>query len=120
MLGWQRWGSSSSLALEMLQPWAFPILCSPPPSQSWKWVLAPIILYVFERILRVWRAQQKVVVKKVGGAGAVPMPALPLESLVPQLLAVVAVGRRAGATGTAPSQGQGPGWALSPARAPRW
>ncbi|NXY39290.1 NOX1 oxidase, partial [Pomatorhinus ruficollis] len=32
---------------------------------SWKWVLAPIILYVFERILRVWRAQQKVVVKKV-------------------------------------------------------
>lgn len=29
-------------------------------------MLAPIILYVFERILRVWRAQQKVVVKKVG------------------------------------------------------
>lgn len=49
-------------------------------------MLAPIILYVFERILRVWRAQQKVVVKKVGGAGAAPMPALPLESLVPQLL----------------------------------
>ncbi|XP_059715529.1 NADPH oxidase 1 isoform X2 [Haemorhous mexicanus] len=35
------------------------------PAESWKWVLAPIILYVFERILRVWRAQQKVVVKKV-------------------------------------------------------
>ncbi|KAI1234927.1 hypothetical protein IHE44_0003314, partial [Lamprotornis superbus] len=34
------------------------------PAESWKWVLAPIILYVFERILRVWRAQQKVVVKK--------------------------------------------------------
>lgn len=47
-----------------------PILCSPRSSQSWKWVLAPIILYVFERLLRVWRAQQKVVIKKVGGAGA--------------------------------------------------
>ncbi|NXC56991.1 NOX1 oxidase, partial [Aleadryas rufinucha] len=35
------------------------------PAESWKWVLAPIILYVFERILRVWRAQQKVVVTKV-------------------------------------------------------
>ncbi|NXI05446.1 NOX1 oxidase, partial [Pachycephala philippinensis] len=35
------------------------------PAESWKWVLAPIILYVFERILRVWRARQKVVVKKV-------------------------------------------------------
>ncbi|XP_074407494.1 NADPH oxidase 1 isoform X2 [Zonotrichia albicollis] len=35
------------------------------PAESWKWVLAPIILYVFERLLRVWRAQQKVVVKKV-------------------------------------------------------
>uniref|UniRef100_A0A8D2PST5 NADPH oxidase 1 n=1 Tax=Zosterops lateralis melanops TaxID=1220523 RepID=A0A8D2PST5_ZOSLA len=35
------------------------------PAESWKWVLAPIILYVFERILRVWRAQQKVVVNKV-------------------------------------------------------
>lgn len=38
--------------------------------QSWKWVLAPVLLYVFERILRVWRARQKVVVTKVGGAGA--------------------------------------------------
>ncbi|XP_054372317.1 NADPH oxidase 1 isoform X3 [Molothrus ater] len=35
------------------------------PAESWKWVLAPIILYVFERLLRVWRAQQKVVIKKV-------------------------------------------------------
>ncbi|RMC22019.1 hypothetical protein DUI87_02890 [Hirundo rustica rustica] len=26
------------------------------PAESWKWVLAPIILYVFEQILRVWRA----------------------------------------------------------------
>ncbi|NWZ19645.1 NOX1 oxidase, partial [Asarcornis scutulata] len=35
------------------------------PAESWKWVLAPVILYVFERILRVWRARQKVVVTKV-------------------------------------------------------
>ncbi|XP_042746672.1 NADPH oxidase 1 isoform X2 [Lagopus leucura] len=35
------------------------------PAESWKWVLAPIILYIFERILRIWRAHQKVVVTKV-------------------------------------------------------
>ncbi|NWX89298.1 NOX1 oxidase, partial [Nothoprocta pentlandii] len=35
------------------------------PAESWKWVLAPVILYIFERLLRVWRAQQKVVVTKV-------------------------------------------------------
>ncbi|XP_049683544.1 NADPH oxidase 1 isoform X2 [Accipiter gentilis] len=35
------------------------------PAESWKWVLAPLILYTFERILRVWRARQKVVVTKV-------------------------------------------------------
>ncbi|XP_071669675.1 NADPH oxidase 1 isoform X2 [Patagioenas fasciata] len=35
------------------------------PAESWKWVLAPVILYIFERLLRVWRARQKVVVTKV-------------------------------------------------------
>ncbi|XP_061862452.1 NADPH oxidase 1 isoform X1 [Colius striatus] len=35
------------------------------PAESWKWVLAPVLLYTFERILRVWRARQKVVVTKV-------------------------------------------------------
>ncbi|XP_008945240.1 PREDICTED: NADPH oxidase 1-like, partial [Merops nubicus] len=35
------------------------------PAESWKWVLAPLLLYTFERILRVWRARQKVVVTKV-------------------------------------------------------
>ncbi|XP_030305068.1 NADPH oxidase 1 isoform X2 [Calypte anna] len=35
------------------------------PAESWKWVLAPILLYIFERILRVWRSWQKVVVTKV-------------------------------------------------------
>ncbi|XP_065585545.1 NADPH oxidase 1 isoform X1 [Cyrtonyx montezumae] len=35
------------------------------PAESWKWVLAPVILYIFERILRVWRSKQKVVVTKV-------------------------------------------------------
>ncbi|XP_040428855.1 NADPH oxidase 1 isoform X2 [Cygnus olor] len=44
------------------------------PAESWKWVLAPVLLYVFERILRVWRARQKVVVTK-----AVMHPARVLE-----------------------------------------
>ncbi|NXA32559.1 NOX1 oxidase, partial [Eudromia elegans] len=35
------------------------------PAESWKWVLAPVLLYIFERLLRVWRARQKVVVTKV-------------------------------------------------------
>ena len=33
--------------------------------QSWKWILAPGILYIFERILRFYRSQQKVVITKV-------------------------------------------------------
>ncbi|XP_035180835.1 NADPH oxidase 1 isoform X2 [Oxyura jamaicensis] len=44
------------------------------PAESWKWVLAPVLLYIFERILRVWRARQKVVVTK-----AVMHPARVLE-----------------------------------------
>ncbi|XP_054244594.1 NADPH oxidase 1 isoform X3 [Indicator indicator] len=35
------------------------------PAESWKWVLAPVLLYIFERILRIWRARQEVVVTKV-------------------------------------------------------
>ncbi|XP_053330166.1 NADPH oxidase 1 [Spea bombifrons] len=31
---------------------------------TWKWILAPIILYIFERILRFYRSQQRVVVIK--------------------------------------------------------
>ena len=80
-------GRSPSSALGMLWPWPSPTLCSPPSPQSWKWVLAPIVLYVFERILRVWRARQKVVVTKVGGAGACAccqlLPALPLVLQLP-------------------------------------
>ncbi|XP_043378178.1 NADPH oxidase 1 isoform X2 [Chelonia mydas] len=34
------------------------------PAESWQWVLAPILLYVFERVLRFWRSQQRVVVTK--------------------------------------------------------
>lgn len=33
--------------------------------QSWKWILAPGILYIFERILRFYRSKQKVVITKV-------------------------------------------------------
>ncbi|XP_067405860.1 NADPH oxidase 1 isoform X2 [Emydura macquarii macquarii] len=44
-------------------------LCEEPefgsiPAESWKWVLAPILLYVFERVLRFWRSRQRVVVTK--------------------------------------------------------
>ncbi|XP_026530492.1 NADPH oxidase 1 isoform X1 [Notechis scutatus] len=35
------------------------------PAESWKWVLAPIILYAFERALRIWRSCQKVDIMKV-------------------------------------------------------
>ncbi|KAF7244858.1 NADPH oxidase 1 [Varanus komodoensis] len=35
------------------------------PAESWKWVLAPLILYAFERALRIWRSCQKVIVTKV-------------------------------------------------------
>ncbi|KAM5221276.1 NADPH oxidase 1 isoform 1-T1 [Ctenodactylus gundi] len=35
------------------------------PAESWKWVLAPFILYVFERILRFCRSQQRVEITKV-------------------------------------------------------
>nr|XP_020016048.1 NADPH oxidase 1 isoform X2 [Castor canadensis] len=35
------------------------------PAESWKWILAPFILYIFERILRFCRSQQKVVITKV-------------------------------------------------------
>ncbi|XP_019391993.1 PREDICTED: NADPH oxidase 1 isoform X1 [Crocodylus porosus] len=35
------------------------------PAESWKWVLAPILLYVFERVLRFWRSRQRVVITKV-------------------------------------------------------
>lgn len=87
-------GRWSSLALGMLQPWLPPNLCSLPSPQSWKWVLAPLLLYIFERILRVWRARQKVVITKVGGVGAhTYRQLLFLQPSVLQLLARVAVGR---------------------------
>nr|XP_004668843.1 NADPH oxidase 1 isoform X3 [Jaculus jaculus] len=35
------------------------------PPASWKWILAPIALYIFERILRFYRSKQKVVITKV-------------------------------------------------------
>ncbi|KAB0395578.1 hypothetical protein E2I00_002788, partial [Balaenoptera physalus] len=31
---------------------------------SWKWILTPVIIYIFERILRFYRSQQKVVITK--------------------------------------------------------
>ncbi|XP_017314300.1 cytochrome b-245 heavy chain [Ictalurus punctatus] len=35
------------------------------PPATWKWVLAPMILYVFEMLVRFYRSQQKVVITKV-------------------------------------------------------
>nr|XP_027788606.1 NADPH oxidase 1 isoform X1 [Marmota flaviventris] len=35
------------------------------PPESWKWTLAPVVLYIFERFLRFYRSQQKVVITKV-------------------------------------------------------
>lgn len=33
--------------------------------QTWKWVVGPMILYVCERLVRIYRAHQKVVITKV-------------------------------------------------------
>ncbi|XP_051486235.1 NADPH oxidase 1 isoform X3 [Apus apus] len=52
----------SKMHLQGSNKWLNPIHSN---QTSWKWVLAPVLLYIFERILRVWRAWQKVVVKKV-------------------------------------------------------
>lgn len=35
------------------------------PPMTWKWVVAPMVLYVFERLIRIWRSHQKVVITKV-------------------------------------------------------
>ncbi|XP_055464293.1 NADPH oxidase 1 isoform X2 [Psammomys obesus] len=35
------------------------------PLEFWKWILAPFIMYIFERLLRFYRSQQKVVITKV-------------------------------------------------------
>lgn len=35
------------------------------PPESWKWILAPVVLFIFERFLRFYRSQQKVVITKV-------------------------------------------------------
>nr|XP_019811242.1 PREDICTED: NADPH oxidase 1 isoform X3 [Bos indicus] len=56
---------------EFFDKWDDPAsYCKPPqfeglPAESWKWILAPGILYIFERILRFYRSQQKVVITKV-------------------------------------------------------
>ncbi|XP_006277149.3 cytochrome b-245 heavy chain [Alligator mississippiensis] len=35
------------------------------PPMTWKWVVAPMFLYLCERLVRFWRSQQKVVITKV-------------------------------------------------------
>ncbi|XP_005901076.1 NADPH oxidase 1 isoform X2 [Bos mutus] len=56
---------------EFFDKWDDPAsYCKPPqfeglPAESWKWILAPGILYIFERILRFYRSQQVVITKVV-------------------------------------------------------
>uniref|UniRef100_A0A8C0DYA1 NADPH oxidase 1 n=1 Tax=Balaenoptera musculus TaxID=9771 RepID=A0A8C0DYA1_BALMU len=56
---------------EFLEKWSDPDShCKPPqferlPAESRKWILTPVIIYIFERILRFYRSQQKVVITKV-------------------------------------------------------
>ncbi|KAM6284630.1 NADPH oxidase 2 [Spheniscus humboldti] len=35
------------------------------PPMTWKWVVGPMFLYLCERLVRLWRSQQKVVITKV-------------------------------------------------------
>ncbi|XP_028633439.1 cytochrome b-245 heavy chain [Grammomys surdaster] len=35
------------------------------PPMTWKWIVAPMFLYLCERLVRFWRSQQKVVITKV-------------------------------------------------------
>ncbi|XP_074059367.1 NADPH oxidase 1 isoform X2 [Macrotis lagotis] len=55
---------------QQYEKWGEPSHCKHPqfgglPAESWKWVLSPVILYVFERLVRFYRSQQKVVITKV-------------------------------------------------------
>uniref|UniRef100_A0A672F6A2 Cytochrome b-245, beta polypeptide (chronic granulomatous disease) n=1 Tax=Salarias fasciatus TaxID=181472 RepID=A0A672F6A2_SALFA len=51
------WGTNGSHC-------AVPVFAGNPPG-TWKWVLAPMILYVCERLVRLYRSHQKVVITKV-------------------------------------------------------
>ncbi|NP_001085924.1 cytochrome b-245, beta polypeptide L homeolog [Xenopus laevis] len=50
------WGNNTSCPI--------PQFAGNPPG-TWQWVIAPMVLYVFERLVRFWRSQQKVVITKV-------------------------------------------------------
>ncbi|KAG7315331.1 hypothetical protein KOW79_021419 [Hemibagrus wyckioides] len=52
----ERWGLDSDCPV--------PHFAGNPPG-TWKWVLAPMILYVFEMLIRFYRSRQKVVITKV-------------------------------------------------------
>ncbi|XP_072234297.1 cytochrome b-245 heavy chain [Leuresthes tenuis] len=43
---------------------AVPVFAGNPP-MTWKWVVAPMILYLCERLVRIYRSHQKVVITKV-------------------------------------------------------
>ncbi|KAG8452031.1 hypothetical protein GDO86_004000 [Hymenochirus boettgeri] len=51
------WGGNNTLC-------PIPQFAGNPPG-TWQWVVAPMVLYVFERFIRFWRSQQKVVITKV-------------------------------------------------------
>ncbi|CAK7312457.1 NADPH oxidase 1 [Vulpes lagopus] len=49
------------------------------PAESWKWILAPGVLYILERILRFYRSQQKVVITKIAIVVMHPSKVLELQ-----------------------------------------
>uniref|UniRef100_A0A7N5ZTB6 FAD-binding FR-type domain-containing protein n=1 Tax=Anabas testudineus TaxID=64144 RepID=A0A7N5ZTB6_ANATE len=53
----EEWGGNGSNC-------AVPVFAGNPPG-TWKWVVAPMFLYVCERIIRIYRSHQKVVITKV-------------------------------------------------------
>ncbi|XP_034533496.1 cytochrome b-245 heavy chain [Notolabrus celidotus] len=53
----ENWGNNGSNC-------AVPVFAGNPP-MTWKWVVGPMILYVCERLVRIYRSHQKVVITKV-------------------------------------------------------
>uniref|UniRef100_A0A665W110 NADPH oxidase 2 n=1 Tax=Echeneis naucrates TaxID=173247 RepID=A0A665W110_ECHNA len=63
--------SNPKICAEQFKTWGqngshceIPVFAGNPPG-TWKWVLAPMILYVCERLVRLYRSHQKVVITKV-------------------------------------------------------
>ncbi|KAL2087776.1 hypothetical protein ACEWY4_016604 [Coilia grayii] len=53
----EEWGKNGTFC-------TVPVFAGNPPG-TWQWVVAPMFLYLCERLVRFWRSQQKVVITKV-------------------------------------------------------